>query len=541
MKKIKGLADYDGNYIKTENATPFEIWLATRMDEAIEYETTQYKWQRPVSFTNWVTTDLLDHSDYEPLTDEDLVGVNPNVMKATDAFHSGIFASYHIYPYYPDVLNHDPDYVNYVDHRGEKNNYAGYLNELKRAHNMPILVAEFGIPSSRGMTHRNVYGFNQGNHDETEQGEMIRHLYEDIAAEQYAGGLVFSWQDEWFKRTWNTQTLDNPDRRPYWSNAQTNEQQFGLLSFDPTSHKTSQIQVDGRTGDWEFNNISPLLSSETESLSVTSDERYLYIQLQMNEITEDTRTTIVFDTILNQGQSTLPFTDKVDLTSANVDFALFMKGKESARLMVDSYYDPYYYQYGHLLKRIGQNNYSHKKDNGVYHPIQLMLSNQLIVAGEVIPLDSYETGKMQFGTSSPEDTAYNSLADINVNLNEDLYEIRIPWLLLNMKDPSLNEALGDFWRERTIKNTAFPFEKVTQTIEEIHIGAYMESEESVNALPDLSGDQWNTERFATYKLEAWEFPSYHERLKPSYYIMKDAFEQVDAFDLSKNTKTDGTE
>ncbi|KUP09644.1 hypothetical protein Q73_01805 [Bacillus coahuilensis m2-6] len=155
--------------------------------------------------------------------------------------------------------------------------------------------------------------------------------------------------------------MDNPDRRPYWSNAQTNEQQFGLLSFDPTSHKTSQIQVDGRTGDWEFNNISPLLSSETESLSVTSDERYLYILLQMNEITEDSRTTIVFDTIHNQGQSSLPFTDKVDLTSANVDFALFMKGTESARLMVDSYYDPYYYQYGHLLKRIGQNNYSHKK------------------------------------------------------------------------------------------------------------------------------------------------------------------------------------
>ena len=25
---------------------------------------------------------------------------------------------------------------------------------------------------------------------------------------------------------------DNPDRRPYWSNAQTGEQQFGLLSFD---------------------------------------------------------------------------------------------------------------------------------------------------------------------------------------------------------------------------------------------------------------------------------------------------------------------
>jgi len=39
---------------------------------------------------------------------------------------------------------------------------------------------------------------------------------------------------------------DNPDRRPFWSNAQTNEQQFGLLSID-----CNKIKIDGSRSDWE--------------------------------------------------------------------------------------------------------------------------------------------------------------------------------------------------------------------------------------------------------------------------------------------------
>ncbi len=128
----------------------------------------------------------------------------------------------------------------------KKNSYAGYLAELHAAHRMPILIAEFGIPGSRGLTHDNPYGWTQGFVSEQEQGEILTHLFEDIMAEDLLGGLVFTWQDEWFKRTWNTMDYDNPNQRPYWSNAQTNEQQFGLLSFD--QHK---VQVDGDISEWK--------------------------------------------------------------------------------------------------------------------------------------------------------------------------------------------------------------------------------------------------------------------------------------------------
>ena len=60
------------------------------------------------------------------------------------------------------------------------------------------------------------------------------------------GGIVFIWQDEWFKFSWNTTKYDNTEERPHWNNVQVPEQHFGLLSFE--SHT---INVDGDTSDWK--------------------------------------------------------------------------------------------------------------------------------------------------------------------------------------------------------------------------------------------------------------------------------------------------
>ena len=229
-----------------------------------------------MSFTNWVTTDLLDHPS-EPSGDEDLVGVNPNVIYTKGEMQApGQFASYHVYPYYPDFFNFDQKYLNYKDFRGNNNSYAGYLKDLHEAHRMPVLIAEFGIPAARGMTHENVYGWNQGHMSEQQQGETLQHLYEDIMHEGLLGGLIFIWQDEWFKRTWNTMDYDDPNRRPFWSNAQTNEQQFGVLSFD-----RFKVKVDGNTTEWKGTQLYNTSPSDTTDFAVDYDERYLYFKLKV--------------------------------------------------------------------------------------------------------------------------------------------------------------------------------------------------------------------------------------------------------------------
>ncbi|MRY42687.1 hypothetical protein [Clostridium beijerinckii] len=246
----KDNVNYDGKYLYSKNYLPFEKFLCETGDHCIDYETQNYKMQKTISFTNWVTTDMLNHPN-EPLPQEDMVSVNTEHIKSKESFKPGLFASDHIYPYYPDFMNYKKEYQSIKDIHGNMDTYRAYLKDLKREHTMPILVAEFGIPAARGMAHENIHtGFNQGNISEKDQGEMDAYMLKDIYEEGYAGRLVFAFQDEWFKRTWNTMDFDLPDRRAYWNNPETNEQHFGVLGFD-SGEKESTCYVDGDIKDWD--------------------------------------------------------------------------------------------------------------------------------------------------------------------------------------------------------------------------------------------------------------------------------------------------
>ena len=511
--------DYDGKYIYTKDASPFEIWLSNIMDYTLKYEMENYNWQRPISFTNWVTTDLLHHPS-EPLENEDLVSINPNNIYVSDDFYPGTFASYHINPYYPDFLNYEEDYIRYVDQYGNRNNYAGYLNDLKKVHRMPILVAEFGVPSSRGLTHRNVYGMNQGFNSEKKQGKIDSKLFSNIVNEGYAGGLIFSWQDEWFKRTWNTMEYDNPHRRPYWSNAQTNEQQFGLLSFDD-----DKVKVDGYSEDWKKLSIkgSYKEGENLKNIYVTSDERYLYLRVNYGEKLDINKYTtyLLLDTKRGQGNSNIP--NQLDLTSEReIDFIIKVNPKDESRILVDSYYDIFYYQYGHVLDMIPKLKYPNVKGNGTYHPIRLTLNKKQIIPStkEAISLESYETGKLKMGISDPNSPNYNSLSDYYVNEDEKILEIRIPWLLLNVKDPSSHEVMGDVWSDGLDSK---------ETTEGFYIGGLLvgENNKILESMPKIIDNRLKKEDFFRYHWVGWDKPSYSERLKKSYYIIKDTFSRYD--------------
>ena len=88
---------YQGAYMyTTADANPFEAALAQVGNSIIEYETTRYKQQRLVAFSNWPTTDPF-------LYTADITGrfmkcaqVDVEHIKTTDAFLSGHFASYHV-------------------------------------------------------------------------------------------------------------------------------------------------------------------------------------------------------------------------------------------------------------------------------------------------------------------------------------------------------------------------------------------------------------------------------------------------------------
>ncbi|RXJ02772.1 hypothetical protein DS745_05535 [Anaerobacillus alkaliphilus] len=498
------LGDFDGKHVFTKGAEPFENWIANIFDFTIGYELEHYHWQRPISFTNWVTTDLLEHPSEPTPDEEDLVGIDPNVIYLKDHIQTGQFASYHAYPYYPDFLNFDPDYLAFVDHRGERNSYAAYLQDLHAAHQMPVLIAEFGVPSSRGLTHENPFGQNQGFLNEQEQGDINAHLFEDIVQERMLGGLIFAWQDEWFKRTWNTMDLDSPYRRPYWSDAQTNEQNFGLLSFD-----TLKIPMRGSKDDWTG---EPLFENDKAVFFVDHDERYLYLRL---DIDPSLNARVLIDTIEGQGNTEV---SGVTTAGAGIDFVVEFNGLESTRIVVDSYYDIFYYMYGEGLNMIPRLDYPSQKNNGIFHPIEYVISKKMTIptTGEIIPFTSYETGLLRHGTADPASDQFDSLSDFYIS--DGMVEFRIPWLLLNIKDPSLKEVFGDIWSKGI---------EASEFIDGIRFAVVVSEPDGkiVNSFPVLRNNSLNATEMANYTWDNWEVRPYRERLKTSYYIMQQLFEQ----------------
>ncbi|MET3576623.1 hypothetical protein ACFFIY_08410 [Bhargavaea ullalensis] len=510
-KKHGDAGEYDGKYFRTEGARPFEHWIANQMDVLVSYEMEQYRTVRPMSFTNWVTTDLLDHPA-DSSDREDLVSVDPNLIWVKDEMEkAGQFASYHVYPYYPDFLNYEKKYREYVDFRGDNNNYAAYLKDLHAAHRLPILIAEFGIPASRGKTHENPFGWNQGFMSEKQQGEVLTRLYEDILHEGLMGGLVFTWQDEWFKRTWNTMDYDNPDRRPFWSNAQTNEQQFGLLSFDRL-----KVKVDGDPDDWKVGPMYEKGDGPLRKMFVDHDERYLYIRIDMDEgaVNDGGYPIVLMDTVPGQGNTKADSVPGVRF-SDGVEFMAVMNGGES-RLVIDPYYDFHHYLYGKKLGLIP--DVERVPDSGRFIRVEYALNKPYFIPNEnrTLPFSAYETGKLKEGNGNTESDDYDSLADYRVK--DGMLELRLPWLLIQAKDPSLKEFMGDLAKDG---------EQASTVIDRIGLGALFIGEDGQAADSFPATNDGVLGNLDGYSWEEWHEPKYEERLKQSYWIVKEAFEKTE--------------
>lgn len=494
--------DYDGEYLYTQTASPFEAFLCRVGDALIKHEAKTYKFQVPLAFSNWITTDPLTHPN-EPHFDEDKTTVNTENVKCRN-FGPGMFASYHIYPYYPDSLNYQEDYLEYTDDSGKVNTYEAYLEDLKLAHTVPIIVAEFGIPTSRGMGHESVMGYNQGMVDETAQGAMLIDMLGSIENAKYAGGIVFTWQDEWFKRTWNNVMFDIADRRPYWSNIQTTEQCFGLLAFDP-GKESMAAYVDGDVSEWK--NTQPTVTTGQGKLYIKSDERYLYIMLDAGNYDFEKDTLLIpINTIADQGNlKAAQYNAEFDTAA---DFLIYINGKDNSHIYVDRYYDAfnYYFLESKKLSDIKAEENAGVKNSGMFDIMRLCYGYNLTVKGtnQVVPDKAYETGKLRYGNGNPKAQEYKSLSDFYFKNGK--LEIRIPWQLLNVMDPSGKQQISDFRKTQVISPQAY---------QSFDFGfAYRTGTESLKIT--LGG---------SYEYNGWNTPTWHERLKPAYYELQNYFKK----------------
>ena len=176
--------------------------LAQVADKTVEYETNRYGQQRLIAFSNWPTTDPFEYPATIATSFDKCAQVDTEHILPSAKFKSGRFASYHVYPYYPDYANllleldtrrqkgltiyharaqallKRPGALSreqriwaewaeriagdYKDPSGRYNTYYTYLRVLTSHHTMPVVISEFGVSTGRGMapvsyTHLDVY------------------------------------------------------------------------------------------------------------------------------------------------------------------------------------------------------------------------------------------------------------------------------------------------------------------------------------------------------------------------------------------------
>ena len=505
---MDGYDSYQGSYLySSEDATPFEVMLTRVGDKIIEYESERYKQQRFVAFSNWPTTDPFEYPKKVADYFMKCATVDVEHIKSTENFLAGQFASYHVYPYYPDYLHYVDDWsvfglniASYDVGEGKHNTYRAYLNMLTAHHTMPVVISEFGVSTGRGMAQRDQNtGRNQGNMSEQEQGQALVDCYEDIMAAGCAGGCVFSWQDEWFKRTWNTMYAVDLKRTPYWSDYQTNEQYFGLLSFDP-GKDTSVCYVDGDVSEWS--ETDKVAGNDDMSLSMKYDEKFVYFLIYKKNLKFGQDTLYLpIDTTQKTGSS---YCRNYDLLfDRAADFLMVINGKDNSRIQVQERYESLRSTYSQNVSEF--DTYIRENQPDVDSPLFvnidmiLQTATPLIYGDNTAAAETYETGLLTYGNANPKSPDFNSLADFICS--GDYIEVKLPWQILNFADPSRMEIHDDYYDDN--------YGVAYQNIDELYAGiGTAHTQKRIHMEP--------------FALDGWgNGATYHERLKSSYYMLKE--------------------
>ena len=411
-----GEISYEGVYFQLPSGDPVEVWLAERLDGLLQYENEQYHSVRPCGFSSWPTLDPLTHPTEEEHigSTEDLEQIDLANLLSTEN-SPGFFIGYHAYPYYPDFIIQDPIYLAESDSIGP-NSYLGYLKDLKAHYqDIPLIIAEFGVPSSWGAAHLAPSGMHHGGISEQEQGFHNIRMFDNIEYSGCAGGVQFSLIDEWFKQTWITNPYSDAQYRYLWHNLTAPEQNFGILAYAPPSAA--------------FTETASFPDSSITSLRAHSDYTFFRLRLHMKTATysEDTLW-VAFDTYeSNLGESVLPNGRSIgrspDTLRAEFALQIPMDG-DRAQLYVIPSYDVFGVKDLDRLDTL----VSTSGDNGLWNPVKWQTSyfyNSIQYIGE-----------LKISTSEDPYQFLNA-----VTLFNDSVEVRIPWTLLNFPAPTVGRAM----------------------------------------------------------------------------------------------------
>ncbi len=538
--------DWLGRYIELRDGSPIEAWLAKACEQIVAYETETYRHQRPVAYTNWPTLDPIYHRTEttaeeevairralgerfaaQPLEyDNDAAGLDARRMQPLENFPAGIFAAFHVYPYYPDFMVLDPDYRQVESAEGASS-YYGYLRDLKAHHpTVPVLIAEYGVPASLGSAHLQPQGWHHGGHTEQRMAEIDGRLTREIAEAGMAGGVVFAWIDEWFKRNWLTADFEIPrDRGRLWHNRLDAEQHYGMVAMDAEPRLPGRTLAE-RLPSWEL--VPPLYQKEGAALRAAADEESIWLLFDPGGKAFE-RVFIGFDMVNPAAGDVRWPGGSGPLIPVGVEFVLQIGGDE-ARVMADPPSNPFRMQpvrdtvptdffftpgiaspppgffTGRIEQRFKPRYVTEPNDDGRYDSLRVVTNRPRFGrdAREYAGL-GYDRGVLPEGP--PPDGLWERHAETGV------IEARIPWALLNVTDPS---------QRRVLQHDPETPRGALSTTRVRSIGIVAAGTDSLGRWSFWPA-QASADSVARYTWASWDTPRWRERRRPVYEEMRRTF------------------
>jgi hypothetical protein len=393
---------------------------------------------------------------------------------------------------------------------------------------MPTVIAEYGVPSSRGVAHLHPQGWSHGGQDEVSMAATDARLTREIREAGAAGSILFAWMDEWFKKNWAVMDYEIPsDNTRLWHNLMDAEQNYGILG-QYAGDGVGTPRLGGSPERWR---ALPLVQGGSNqgvvrALRSGGDESYWYLAVELSPggfHWDSLALQLAIDTHrADVGQRLLPHSGVH--SEIGFEFLVELAGPRSGSLRVTPEYNRHDARvdlktgddFGRFARRPVMT--VNRKD-GRFDSLFIVTNRARFGRdGTFYPAQVHNRGRLRYGSQDS-----SSLADWYFDERAGLLQIRLPWDLINVTDPSTRTLLDD-------RRTGGPFGTASATAFHAGVVVYRKGHggEIVGALPAIHRGGWSKASFQPWLWRSWRTPTAHARLKPVYDSLKRLWREAPA-------------
>jgi hypothetical protein len=268
-------------------------------------------------------------------------------------------------------------------------------------------------------------------------------------------------------------------------------------------------------------------------MRVGSDEGFVYVALETKAFGggaipwDSLHLQLALDTYHPElGQTTLPFSGLS--SEVGFEFLLDLCGPSNAQLMVTPEYNPFM---PHVLATGGDTFgdhfrrpvFSRRRADGVFDSLYTLTNRPRYTrSGEFIPGSGVNVGRLSYGPSSE-----NSLSDWFYDAAAGMLQLRLPWNMLNVSDPSTARILMESDTTAALRPKAERCPPCSELIG-VPSDGFRLAAVAMRPGPQLSGSipattdlgRLAAKSFTTWRWATWEEPTWHEYVKPVYAALR---------------------